>query len=42
MPIHANFIAFQPQEPRVKRSFTRHLRRSLDVHAFRDGPLRNR
>ncbi len=41
-PIHANFIAFLPREPRLKRSPYAPLRRPLDVHAFRDGPLRNR
>ena len=40
--IHANVIAFFPREPRLKEVPLRITRRSLDVHAFRDGPLRNR
>jgi len=39
----ANFIAFLPRGSLDLKEFPyASLRRSLDVHAFRDGPLRNR
>ncbi len=42
-PIHTNFICFfTAREARLKEVPYASLRRSLDVHAFRDGPLRNR
>ena len=37
--VHCFFTA---REPRLKEVPYASLRRSLDVHAFRDGPLRNR
>jgi hypothetical protein len=41
--VHAEFhLFFSAREPKLEEVPLRIARRSLDVHTFRDGPLRNR